>query len=40
MFYGQAHCLTRELPKSGDVPKSPLVTIWQFDAVGGHKFDL
>jgi hypothetical protein len=29
--------LSEELPKSGDVPKSPLLPNWQHDAIGRHE---
>jgi hypothetical protein len=38
--HGRADYLYRELPKNGDVPRSPLPKKWQPDAVGGHDFNL
>ena len=32
--YWQTDCLDRELPKNGDVPKSPLPLVGSLDAVG------
>jgi len=34
------HWLVRELPKNGDVPKSPLLPIGSPAAIGGHNSNL
>jgi hypothetical protein len=40
LTHGRADYLDRELPKNGDVPRSPLPKKWQPDAVGGHDFQI